>query len=137
MSSLYPPVPFEIALQATPLSMQARRAQEWIATIRTASRGEWVYALDEGIVITILHFAAGAMQADLDNIVKPILDGLCRGPFVDDSQVKRLFVERFGQVEAEGLSASTAILERALSLPPPVVYIRVDTLESVEELWRR
>lgn len=137
MIDLYPPVPFEIALQATPLSMQARRVQEWIATIRTASRGAWIYALEGDIVITILHFTAGTMQADLDNIVKPILDGLCRGPFVDDSQVKRLFVERFGQAETEGLSASTPTLERALSLPPPVVYIRIDTLRSVEELWRR
>lgn len=66
------------------------------------------------------------MQGDVDNIVKPILDGLVGVAYVDDRQVQRVVVQKFepGQVVIE---VDTATLANVVGGPTPVIYIRIDT----------
>lgn len=47
------------------------------------------------MAVTLYVFTAAAMQADLDNIVKPVLDVFSRYIYRDDRQVERIWVQRF------------------------------------------
>jgi hypothetical protein len=65
------------------------------------------------------------MQGDLDNIVKPILDAMCRSIYVDDRQVERVVVQKFDPDNIFTFSNPSPILLDALAFDGATVYIRV------------
>ena len=65
------------------------------------------------------------MQGDVDNIVKWILDALCRHVYIDDRQVERIVVQKFEPERVFKFSTPSQILVRAMEATGPVVYIRV------------
>ena len=83
------------------------------------------------VAVTILYFPPAAMTGDIDNIVKPILDALRPGIYLDDQQVARVWVQKF-EPERGFLSSPTSHFE-ALERPRPLVYIRVDNDVLTEE----
>ena len=52
--------------------------------------GHW--ATTGRVAVTLFYFPEAAMQGDIDNIVKPILDALAQHIYIDDAQVERLVV---------------------------------------------
>ncbi len=66
------------------------------------------------------------MEGDIDNIVKPILDGMIRVAYIDDNVVERVLVQRFEPGIERPFKDVTERLAAALDLEAPVVYIRVD-----------
>jgi len=82
--------PLEFVVQGTPVSQQAKRREaidQWQARIREAgglALPEGHFASDRPLAITLYYFPAVAMQGDIDNIVKPVLDAMKQHIYIDD-----------------------------------------------------
>jgi Endodeoxyribonuclease RusA. len=131
--------PVEFLVEGTPLSLQAKSAahkQAWKDQIRQAY-GPIVplhkWASQSPVAVTIYYFPDGPVSGDIDNILKLILDAMKSRIFVDDNQVRKLTVQRFGSDEMVKLENPSAKLAEALEIPPPVVYIRVDIDGSLDD----
>jgi crossover junction endodeoxyribonuclease RusA len=123
--------PIEFVVEGVPVSFQARRAEsrnEWKARVKAASSTVLPdgYRASEGrIAVTLFYFPDEAMQGDVDNIVKLVLDAMCRHIYTDDSQVERVLVQKFEPGNVFGFSSPSAVLEGTLSRLEPVLYIRL------------
>ena len=65
------------------------------------------------------------MQGDVDNIIKLVLDALCKHIYVDDSQVERVVVQKFEPGNVFAFSLPSAMLDLALTRQGPVLYVCV------------
>ncbi|MFC4724562.1 RusA family crossover junction endodeoxyribonuclease [Glycocaulis abyssi] len=126
--------PLEVLIPGVPVSHQARPAGRaaWQEKVRGAATERRNHTSELGwsdarpVSVLIYYFADALMQGDVDNIVKPILDGLETVCYLDDNQVERVTVQKFEPtVEREFLSLSDQ-LAAALDAEPPLVYIRID-----------
>lgn len=136
--NLEPDLPFEFVVFGTPLSMQASAESKanWKARIESAARaalppGSWL--LTDPIAITIYIFPDGRLAGDLDNLIKPILDGKNRCVYDDDSLIERIVAQKFEPGAVFGFNNPSEVLSDALDAEPPVVYVRV-TDDIHEEL---
>ena len=128
------PFPLEIVIAATPVSSQASATsrETWKKLIAESVRAriysltDWYWLDERPAAVTILYFSAASMQGDLDNIVKPILDGMTSIVYPDDRVVERLVVQLFEPEVPWLFEGPTSQLGLALDMPPPVVYIRID-----------
>jgi crossover junction endodeoxyribonuclease RusA len=136
---LEPEFPIEFLVEGTPVSLQTKRPEarnEWQARVKDASRavlpeGHW--ATRGRVAATLFYFPNTAMQGDIDNIVKPILDALGRHIYLDDSQVERVVVQKFEPGNVFPFIAPTTTLEEALNRPKPLLYVRLSD-DPFEEL---
>jgi crossover junction endodeoxyribonuclease RusA len=134
--------PLEVVLQGTPVSLQSRNAKRREAwkdrvTEATRDRQRETYELgfldERAISVTIYYFPSAPMDADLDNIVKLMLDGMKGFAYLDDRAVERITVQKFEPEGGWEFLTITGQLALALDTEAPVVYIRVDDDLS----WRR
>ena len=122
--------PIEFIVFGTPVSQQAKRAvalDEWKQRVRAASDAVLPhphFASEGRISVTLYYLPIEAMQGDIDNIIKPILDALSRHVYVDDRQVERLLVQR-RDPEEESTGKFDGVLCDALSGERPALYVRV------------
>ena len=123
--------PLEIVIEGTPVSLAGDKAR-WQARVLAATRA-CVRAVDDlgfldhrPVAVTILYFLAAAMQGDVDNIVKPILDGMKSAAYPDDKVVERVLVQKFEPGIDRKVTTTSEQLLNALLMEPPVVYIRID-----------
>jgi len=65
------------------------------------------------------------MEGDIDNIVKPILDALCRYIYIDDRQIERVWVQKFERDRIFQFSAPSATLSSAIEGNKPLLYVRL------------
>lgn len=133
-----PPLPFEFIVAGTAISLQGSSDSKrvWKETIQAAARaalpeGSWL--LTDPLAVTIYIFPGVAMQGDVDNRVKPILDAMVRCVYSDDEIVERVVVQKFEPERIFAFQDPSAILLSALEAEEPVVYIRV-TGDVHEEL---
>ncbi|QUS57982.1 RusA family crossover junction endodeoxyribonuclease [Pseudovibrio brasiliensis] len=123
--------PIEFLVKGTPVSLQAKRAEareEWKEIVKAASTTaiETPHMVSDKILaVTIYYFPEEAMQGDIDNIVKPILDALNRHIYFDDNQVERLVVQKFEPDRVFEFQNVTQTLQDALEGKPPVLYIKI------------
>jgi crossover junction endodeoxyribonuclease RusA len=123
--------PIEFVVDGTPVSSQAKRPEsrnEWKDRVKAASRttlpeGHW--ASEDRIAVTLFYFPAGPGQGDVDNIVKLVLDALCKHIYMDDAQVERVLVQKFEPGNVFPFSSPSRGLETALSRAKPVLYVRL------------
>jgi crossover junction endodeoxyribonuclease RusA len=78
------------------------------------------------LAATIYYFPSAPMDGDVDNIIKPIMDGLNGVAYLDDRVVERVVVQKFEPEGGWEFSAPSDQLAAALDRSPPVVYVRVD-----------
>ena len=126
-----PELPFEFNVRGRPTSLQgsAGSRDTWKQKIRLAARAalpEGAWALDTRLEVTILIFSNEAMQGDLDNRIKAILDALAGVVFLDDDLVDRLVVQRFDPTDPCQIANPSATLRSAIGASEPIVYIRID-----------
>jgi endonuclease III len=130
--------PVEFYVEGVPVSLQTKNPKSlkaWKNIVSSEARkavggGRW--ATEIPVFATILYFPDAAMQGDIDNIVKPILDAL-EGPiYVEDRQVERVWVQKFEPDNPASFAEPTVILAAALDAGTPVVYIRIDDVNSKE-----
>ena len=123
--------PIEFIVEGAPVSFQARRAEsrnEWKARVKAASSSvlpEGYRASEGRMAVTLFYFPDGPMQGDVDNIVKLVLDAMCKHIYVDDSQVERILVQKFEPENVFGFSSPSAKLKEALNRQAPVLYVRL------------
>lgn len=86
-------LPFEFVVDGPPVSQQTRhrkkRLPPWQAAVRAAAALRWPMGdppVEVSVSAEITHFYEDA-PADVDNIVKPILDGIKGFVYTDDSLV--------------------------------------------------
>jgi hypothetical protein len=128
------PYPLEVVVDGVPLSLQASPASRgaWSAKVRAAAlaRRQETYELglldNRALSVTIFYFCAAPMEGDVDNIIKPILDGLIVAAYLDDGVVERVVAQKFEPDVDWQFAEPTTQLAVALDRGPPVVYIRVD-----------
>lgn len=135
------PFPLEFLIRATPRSLQSsgKAKEAWKSMVGVAAREQIAAIRDftfldrRPLSVTIFYFPPAPMQGDIDNIVKPILDGLWGIVYPDDQVVEKVVVQKFEPglyVEFESL---TDALQRAIAADRPVVYVMVDDRTG----WRR
>ena len=81
---------------------------------------------DRPLAVTIFYFPPTEMQGDIDNIVKPILDGMDKIVYLSDRVIERVTVQKFEPGVGVVFGSLTPALARALDKDPPVIYIRID-----------
>jgi crossover junction endodeoxyribonuclease RusA len=125
--------PVEFVVEGTPVSLQARgrrrkSLREWQARVKKTSRTalpEGHFASESPIAVTLYYFPAAAMQGDIDNVVKPILDALSKHIYLDDYQVHRVLVQKFEPDNVFRFPSPSAALEDALARRKPALYVRL------------
>jgi Holliday junction resolvase RusA-like endonuclease len=128
------PFPLEFVIQATPRSLQSstKAREAWKAKVGDAARSRISQSRDFTLLdsrplsVTIFYFPPAPMQGDVDNIVKPILDGMRGIVYPDDQVIERVIVQKFEPgvyVEFEPL---TGARQQAVTAVPPVLYVMVD-----------
>ena len=123
--------PIEFVVDGTPVSSQAKSPEarkEWKDRVKAASRttlpeGHW--ASKDRIAVTLFYFPAEPRQGDVDNIVKLVLDALCKHVYIDDAQVERVVVQKFEPGNVFPFSSPSSGLEIALRRAKPVLYVRL------------
>lgn len=81
--------------------------------------------LQEALAVAIYYFPAAAMQGDIDNIVKPMLDALCNRVYVDDKDVAMVVVRKIEPGQAVVTTNPTPMLVSTITGPKPMIYIRI------------
>ncbi len=125
--------PIEFTVLGTPVSFQAARAaskEQWKARVRAASAAALPaphFASGDRMSITLYYLPEARMQGDVDNIVKLVLDALCRHIHLDDAQVERVVVQKFEPGNVFNFRSPSAGMVAALSGPKPALYVRVST----------
>ena len=128
---MYPEFPIEFVVAGTPVSAQAalaRSKEEWKGRVRAASSTvlpQNHFATEDRIAVTLFYFPAVAMQGDVDNIVKLVLDALQRHIFIDDRQVERVLVQKFEPGNVFPFSSPSETLAEAMASEGSVLYVRV------------
>lgn len=123
--------PVEFIVSGVPVSLQAKRPETrnaWKSRVREASLvvlPEGHFTSESPIGVTLFYFPAAPMQGDIDNIVKPILDALCRHVYNDDRQVERVLVQKFEPGRIVRFRQPSEQLANALAGVRPLIYIRL------------
>jgi crossover junction endodeoxyribonuclease RusA len=133
--------PLEFFIEAIPISLQASARSKvlWRAMVRESAHNRVQETVDlslldnRRVAVTIFYFPPGEMEGDVDNIVKPILDGMIGVAYPDDRVVERVLVQKFEPETRRSFAGFTPKLQDALRTRAPVVYIRVDDDLS----WRK
>jgi len=128
------PFPLEIVMEATPLSLSASAAsrERWKreiaakALLRLRDMTDWYWLDERPVAVTIWYFPIAKMDGDVDNIVKPILDGMKAVVYPDDNVVERVVVQKFEPDVPRSIPVLSQQLAIALDTAPPVVYLRID-----------
>ncbi len=127
--------PIEIIIGQTPLSLGSTNSlakEKWKMTVGEAARSrigetrEWYDLDDRPLAATIYYFPFGKMQGDIDNIVKPILDGMKMIAYKDDECIEKVVSQRFDPDVTWLFSAPSPTLQTAIGTEKPVVYIRLE-----------
>ena len=89
----------EFTVQGTPRSAQAKPwgRHRWVAKVSAAaaaSRAEGASHFVEELSVVVIYFHYGETAIDVDNIAKPILDGLKGVVFVDDVLVTQILCRK-------------------------------------------
>ncbi|KAF2989407.1 RusA family crossover junction endodeoxyribonuclease [Methylocystis sp. MJC1] len=131
--------PLEFIVEGAPVSLQTKRAaskRDWQDRVRAASRIALppdYFASDDRIAVTLYYFPDSAMDGDIDNIVKPILDALTQQVYLDDGQVERVVVQKFEPDGVFRFAAPSSMLEKALTQTKPLLYVKLSD-DPFEEL---
>lgn len=132
---------FEFVVEGQPVSQQSRRRERvgiWRQTVAEAAQAVWPVAtppIATDIAVTITYFYEG-VPADVDNIVKPILDALKGIVFNDDRQISDLLTQRRPLAGPyiipvasprliDGLGLGDEFLHVAISSPPANAQLTV------------
>lgn len=125
----------EFVMQGPPVSLNARdgtprsrkRYRDWVGAVKQAARivypaGSLPTGSNEvSVVITCYHTEE---PPDVDNIIKPIFDGMNRVVYADDEQVMRVLSQRINRA-TETITGNSEVLVDALARFTEVVHIVV------------
>lgn len=93
---------FEFLVEGPAVSLKAKKSnakryQRWIRTVRAAAQKEWRTATptnSQSVIVHITNYYT-LSPPDVDNIIKPILDGIETVAYANDKQVYKVISEKF------------------------------------------
>ena len=123
-------IPFELTIYGIPVSQQARRRErlrEWRQEVNNAAKREWTAEpFDSGPLMVTITYVYDEDRLDVDNIPKPILDGLKQVVFSDDSRITDMLCRRRDLKDNLQVQTFSPVLGEALARSTPFVHILVD-----------
>lgn len=131
-----PELPLEMLIAGYPISHQTKRKSAldaWKQDVRDQARGQMVeghFALQRLVGVTVYFFPQTALEPDLDNAVKPVLDGLCECVIVDDKQIERLVIQRFEPGRPIPIVDDSELFNAAVASVVPIIYIRLEAFDE-------
>lgn len=129
------PFPIEFMIRDTPRSHQSKNAKGkelWKlkvgenASAHVKTLREFFFIDNRPLAVTIFYFPPTEMDGDVDNIVKPILDGMLTIIYPDDRLIERIIVQEFEPGIGVVFRSLTPTLEQAVESDRPLVFIRID-----------
>ena len=133
-------LPFEFRIDQTPVSQQARSGKlrsQWQEVVRRSAERHWPAGETPSagrLMVTILHFYEG-IDLDVDNIPKPILDGIKGLVYGDDRQITDLVCRKRALTENLSLPGLSDLLREGINRGNPFVYIRVAAAPGPEVIY--
>lgn len=133
-------LPFEFRIDQTPVSQQARSVQrrsQWQEVVRRSAERHWPVGETPSagrLMVTILHFYEG-IDLDVDNIPKPILDGIKELVYGDDRQITDLVCRKRALTENLLFPDLSDLLREGINRGNPFVYIRVAAAPGPEVIY--
>jgi hypothetical protein len=123
---------FEFVVEGPAVSIRAKtknakRYRKWIQDVRIAAQKQWPPGnkpIGSKVEATISVYCTEA-PPDIDNIIKPILDALCKLVYNDDQQVYRVTSQRFALPMVERSSEHSTLLADALQEHSEVLHVVV------------
>jgi crossover junction endodeoxyribonuclease RusA len=128
------PFPVEFVIRDTPRSLSGSNNGKalWKQTVGEIARAhvktlnDFFFLDDRPLAATIFSFPPTEMEADVDNIVKLIVDGMDKVVYPSDRVIDRVIVQKFEPGVEVVFHSLTPTLAQALETDPPVIYIRID-----------
>lgn len=133
-------LPFEFRIDQAPVSQQARRRKlrdEWRETVRRSAEQYWPTEESPAagrLMVTIVHFYEG-IGLDVDNIPKPILDGIKGLVYGDDRQITDLVCRKRDLRENIPFPELSDLLREGINRGNPFVYTRVAAAPGPEVIY--
>lgn len=133
-------LPFEFRIDQTPVSQQARRRKlrsQWQETVRRSAEQYWPAGempFDGRLMVTIVHFYEG-IDLDVDNIPKPILDGLKGLVYGDDRQITDLVCRKRELRENIPFPELSDLLREGINRGNPFVYTLITVAPGPEIIY--
>lgn len=134
-----PEILAEFVVFGSPVSQQTRRRQrvrDWIGLVAAAARAELPSGPDHRdrparVEITCYY---GRTDLDIDNVPKPVLDGIKGIVLVDDIEVVDLVVRKRRLGWADGRADLPGRVARALAAKVEFMHVVVEAYASEDEL---
>lgn len=113
---------FEFVIEGPAVSLRAKkgkakRYQNWIKKVRAAAQERWPEAMlpieSNTITVAITNYYTLA-PPDVDNIIKPILDGLETVVYSNDQQVYRVISEKLDRSNVDQIERAGVVLAAAI-----------------------
>ncbi|MCL1470354.1 RusA family crossover junction endodeoxyribonuclease [Argonema antarcticum] len=132
-------LPFEFIVTGEPVSLQTNNRillQTWKAKVRQAALDRLPAGASPTItpVMVIIAYYYKRQPPDLDNIIKPIIDGLNLVVYADDKQVTDLTVKRRNLKLLVNIQTIPSIIAQALANGELFVYVKIDVPPEPVEL---
>ena len=122
-------LPFEFTLEGPPVSQQARRGErirQWTQDVRNAAEYYWDGSPPVvGAIMVSIVYIFDSVQLDVDNIPKPILDGLKGLVYADDGQITDLICRKRDKNDDFQISGQSPVFIEFLSQRTEFLYIRI------------
>ena len=124
---------FEFVIEGPAVSLRAKKSkakryQKWIKEVRATAREQWPETMlpieSKTITVAITNYYTLA-PPDVDNIIKPILDGLETVVYSNDQQVRRVISEKLDRSNFDRIEDFGALLTTALENYSEVLHIMV------------
>lgn len=113
---------FEFVIEGPAVSLRAKKSkaqryQKWLKKVRAAARRQWPETMppieSKKITVAITNYYTLA-PPDVDNIIKPILDGLETVVYSNDQQVYRVISEKLDLPDIDRVENAGELLAAAL-----------------------
>lgn len=130
---------FEFIVIGTPVSAQARRRQrvrDWINVVSAAAQEAWPNGramISDDVEVEVTYFYEG-MCLDVDNMLKPILDGVKGVAIEDDAQVMDVKARRRNIDGNFNIRRASPELLRGFSNGEEFVYVKISEATDQEVL---
>ncbi len=127
---------FEFLIPRRPLSIQAKHKnrQRWQQFIRAEAAKSWTgTALSTGDVHLTLVYLFDTDPADIDNIIKPILDALIGLVYPDDAFITDIEAHKRPLVGTFDLTRCPSELLKGIAGGKECVYVRITTAKVLED----
>ena len=128
---------WEFAVPGTAISLQSKRAKApWTEKVRqfgTANMDTSLFPILIEVAVTVVFFYDSS-SADVDNILKPVLDGLYPEIILDDSMVNEVIGAKRDVSNGISLRNPPGIIIPLLAGRDPFVYVGIESAMDQEDM---